>query len=302
VGCAGRGDLVGAGNLVAGNLPFLTNLERTMIGNRVLDHLTGIPGSLGLWSRLGIGSLAARVRYGAFDRPHYAYGIYSAADLAKRLGIPEIAVIELGVAGGNGLVAMERIAAEVATHFGIRIAVYGFDSGAGMPPAQDYRDLPHVWAQGFYKMDEPALRARLSSAQLFIGDVAETIPAFARQSHPPVGFVAFDLDYYSSTKLALGLFDASPASRLPRVYCYMDDIIWPEYACHNEFVGELLAIREFNSEHAHMKLCPLHLLKHMRRRQFPWNDQIYVLHDFKHPLYAQNVTQEGSAYREIPLG
>ncbi|HEY4338385.1 MAG TPA: hypothetical protein VGM97_00385 [Steroidobacteraceae bacterium] len=272
-----------------------------MLANRMLDLLVRTPGFLGLWSRLQWGSLPLRVRYGAWSRPHYAYGVFAAADLAKRLGLSAISVIEFGVAGGNGLVALEQIAKLTAAHFGITIAVYGFDAGTGMPAPQDYRDLPHVWDQGFYKMNEAALRARLSSAQLFIGNVAQTIPAFAAQSHPPIGFVSFDLDYYSSTKAALTLFDAPPESRLPRVYGYMDDIIWPEYACHNEYIGELLAIREFNAEHAHLKLCKLHLLRHMRRHAFPWNDQIYVLHDFLHPLYAKNITGSGAAEREIPL-
>jgi hypothetical protein len=272
-----------------------------MLLNRVLDILVGLPGFLGLWTRLQLGSLPLRVRYGAWSRPHYAYGVFAAAELAKRLGLPAISVIEFGVAGGNGLVALEQLAKLTAEHFGIRIVVYGFDAGTGMPAPQDYRDLPHVWGQGFYQMDEAALRARLSGAQLFIGDVAQTIPKFAAQEHPPIGFVSFDLDYYSSTKAALRLFDGPHETRLPRVYGYMDDIIWPEYACHNDYVGELLAIKEFNDEHAQMKLCRLHLLRHMRRRAFPWNDQIYVLHDFQHPLYSRNITGTTAGHREIPL-
>lgn len=260
-----------------------------------------MPGALGLWTRLELGSVPTRVHYGAWSRPHYAYGVYSAADLARRLGLERISVIELGVAGGNGLVALEEIARLVRAHFGIGIEVYGFDAGSGMPAPVDYRDLPHVWGEGFYQMDEAALRARLFEAQLLIGDVRETIPSFDVRAHAPIGFVAFDLDYYSSTKVALGLFQADSKTRLPRVYCYMDDIIWPEYACQNEFVGELLAIREFNDEHRSMKLCRLHLLRHMRPRYSPWNDQIYVLHDFAHPLYATNITATGVSSREIPL-
>jgi hypothetical protein len=272
------------------------------IQNRLLNGITGVPGALGLWTRLGRGSVPTRVRYGVWTRPHYAYGVYSAADLAKRLELKRIAVLELGVAGGNGLVALEDIARRVGTHFGIEIEVYGFDAGSGMPAPLDYRDLPHVWGEGFYKMDEAALRARLSGAKLFIGNVRETIPRFNAQDHAPIGFVSFDLDYYSSTKDAFGLFEGGAQTRLPRVYCYMDDIIWPEYACQNKYVGELLAIEQFNAEHEKMKLCQLHLLRHMRQRSFPWNDQIYVLHDFAHPLYARNITHEGKSFREIPLG
>jgi hypothetical protein len=59
----------------------------------------------------------------------------------------------------------------------------------------------------------------------------------------PVGFVAFDLDYYSSTTVAFRVFEKE---HLPRVHCYFDDTIWPESAYHNEYIGELCAIREFN--------------------------------------------------------
>lgn len=260
-----------------------------------------MPGFLSLWTKFPVGAFSTRVRFGASSRPHYAYGIYSAAELAKRLGLQSISVIELGVAGGNGLLAMEKIAKETADFFGISISVYGFDAGSGMPSPVDYRDLPHVWGEGFYRMDEASLRSRLSSAELFIGNVHNTIPNFVAGQHPPIGFISFDLDYYSSTKAAFALFEGTDTTRLPRVYCYMDDIIWPEYACHSEYVGELLAIKEFNDDHQTKKISRLHLLRHMRPRYFPWNDQIYVMHDFSHPLYCKNITNQGHQYREIPL-
>jgi hypothetical protein len=73
------------------------------------------------------------------------------------------------------------------------------------------------------------------------------------------------------------------------VYCYFDDILYPEFACYNPWTGELCAIREFNEERKEVKLCPLHLLRWMRPHPEPWNDQIYVLHDFRHPLYSVNL-------------
>ena len=56
-------------------------------------------------------------------------------------------------------------------------------------------------------MDEGALRKRLTSAELVLGPVAETIPEWSNSEHPPVGFIAFDLDYYSSTVEAFQLLD-----------------------------------------------------------------------------------------------
>jgi hypothetical protein len=59
-----------------------------------------------------------------------------AADQARREGHTVIAVIEFGVAEGRGLLALEAHAAAVERVTGIRIHVYGFDSGGGMPREQ----------------------------------------------------------------------------------------------------------------------------------------------------------------------
>jgi hypothetical protein len=268
----------------------------------LLRRLTQIPGARSLWCRFPVGPLDLRVRYGIFSRPHYAYGVYTAAELAARLHIPAISVVEFGVAGGRGLVALEGIAKEVSRDLGINIAVYGFDTGKGMPAPVDYRDLPHVWEQGFYEMDEAALKASLKQANLILGDVASTVPAFLRTPDlPPIGFVAFDLDYYSSTKAALRLFEGSPESHLPRAFCYFDDIMWPEIACHNQYTGELCAIREFNAEHVNLKVTPIHMFSHTRPHPAAWNEQMYVLHDYQHPLYCVNVTPKGARHTQLPI-
>jgi hypothetical protein len=213
--------------------------------------------------------------------------------------LPGITACEFGVAGGDGLLALEQIAIEVGRFWSIKVDTYGFDAGCGMPAPRDYRDLPHVWSEGFYAMDQTKLRSRLSRAVLILGDVAETAPRFAPRH--PLGFIAFDLDYYSSTKAALRVFEGPPESRLPRVFCYFDDTIWPERACHNEYVGELCAIREFNEEHAAMKLCPPHLLTANFPHPAIWHHQIYVLHDFDHALYCVNVTPNTAAHRQLVL-
>jgi hypothetical protein len=268
--------------------------------DRILTRLTQVPGVRGLWQRVPLGSLATRVRYGIFDRPHYAYGVYFAADQAQRLGLKSITIVELGVAGGKGLLALERIAALIARRLGIQIDVVGFDSGIGMPAPVDYRDLPHVWGTGFYQMDEPRLRAALSpSTELVLGPIDETIPAWTPKSC--IGFIAFDVDYYSSTKSAFRLFQRAVSVCLPRTYCYFDDLMWPEHACHNEYTGELCAIREFNREQNDKKICPIHMLRHIRVHEAPWNEMMYVLHDFGHPLYCRNLTPEGAQNRQIPL-
>ena len=170
------------------------------------------------------------------------------------------------------------------------MATYGFDAGSGMPTPIDYRDLPYVWQPGFFEMDEAALRARLKRSELLIGDVHDTIPEFvARDDFPPIGFVSFDLDYYSSTVAAMKLLETTAAQRLPRVYCYFDDVLGDDMEIHSRFVGELLAIEEFNRAHDDVKVAPIHGLAHKRHIAAAWNDQIYVSHAFTHPEYDTHI-------------
>ena len=233
-------------------------------------------------------SIAKRVRYGVWTRPHFGYGVYHAADQAVRLGVPAISVIEMGVAGGNGLLALEGIAAEIGAYFGIGISVFGFDLGSGLPRPVDYRDVPHAWEEGFFKMDQDKLRGRLKHASLIIGEVDRTVLEFiAKGGFPPIGFVSFDLDYYSSTRSAFGLFAGSFETRLPRTYCYFDDLMWPDLACQNKFIGELCAIRDFNVEHEFQKICPIYGLRY-RVPHFPLLDRI----DLRTPRFQPSVIHE----------
>jgi hypothetical protein len=273
-----------------------------MASDALLRRLASVPLVRNLWTKSRLGKLETRLRFDAVEQPWYAYGVHASAVLAKKLGLPAISVVEFGVAAGRGLVVLERIAKMVGADVGVDIATFGFDSGGGMPAPVDYRDLPHVWGEGYYPMDREALLARLRRAKLVIGDVAKTVPeTLASGAMPPVAFIAFDLDYYSSTKAAFRIFEGPAATRLPRVQCYFDDISWPEFGCLNEYVGELLAIREFNDEHAKMKICPISLLRTQRQRPARWNEQIYVCHDFAHPHYVKNVAPAEESFRRIDL-
>jgi len=89
----------------------------------IVRQLTRLPFVLGLWERFPIGPLPLRVHYGVFPYGHYAYGTYHAAVSASRLGIPRITVIELGVAGGRGLLALEAASAEIEREVGVAIDV-----------------------------------------------------------------------------------------------------------------------------------------------------------------------------------
>jgi hypothetical protein len=268
----------------------------------LLSQLARLPYVLGLWERFPIGSVATRVHYGIFPYPHYAYGVYWAAVLASRLRIPRISVIEFGVAGGRGLVALEQASAQIERDRGVGIDVVGFDTGDGMPAAADYRDLPHIWASGFYKMDADKLRARLTRARLILGDVGSTTRDWLLGGlRAPIGFVAFDLDYYSSTKAAFALFDGPDVSHLPRVYCYFDDVCSNALACMSEHLGELLAIREFNASHSERKISRVEQVRIHRPRWENWQDRMYAFHNFAHPKYNTLVIPKTDKDTQLPL-
>jgi hypothetical protein len=154
-----------------------------------------LPFAHGLWLRFPVGSVENKVLHGIYPYPHYAYGVYWAAFNARQLGLERMAAIEFGVAGGRGLIALQKCSAEISKALGIGIDVVGFDSGEGMPKPIDYRDLPHVWREGFFPMDQDKLREQLDGAQLVLGDVERTVAEWAKAPHAPVGFISFDLDY-----------------------------------------------------------------------------------------------------------
>lgn len=248
--------------------------------------------------RLRIGSFAFRYRIGALDRPHYAYILYQAAQLAARLGLPRISAIEFGVAGGNGLVWMERHAEAIEKLFPVKIDIYGFDTGGGLPEPKDYRDLPYHWQGGFFAMDQDALRARLKRAKLVIGDVAETLPAFMDQPGlAPVGAVSHDFDFYSSTMEGLRLFEGAAERTLPRVYCYFDDTMGADMELYSDFTGERLAIEDFNRATDMRKIGIPYYLR-ARQALGAWVNQIWVCHLFDHPRYNQFIS---SADQQLPL-
>jgi hypothetical protein len=227
------------------------------------------------------------VRNGVQTRPQYLWPLLHATHAARALGLRRIAALEFGVAGGNGLLAMERAAAATTELSGTEVSIFGFDTGSGMPAPVDPRDAPWLIEPAYFPMDEAALRERLDGSELVLGPVAETAAAWAGSEHPPVGFVAFDLDYYSSTVQALRVLEADPEGLLPRVPCYVDDVFGYGWT---DFVGPRAAIDEFNRDHAERKIGKVHGLRfELPAEEFhePWHEKLYVLHVFDHPRYSE---------------
>jgi len=222
-------------------------------------------------------------------RPHYVWGVLVGAALGKALGYSRVSVIEFGVAGGAGLLALERAAELTEQLAGIKVDVYGFDSGSGLPKPQDYRDVPFAWTEGYYPIGVQELQSRLRCAQLKLGLIRETLPRFLAEAPAPIAFVGVDLCLYSSATEALKLFCADQRFLLPRVTTSFRCINGKNYT---DYTGERLAISEFNSENAMRKLSPIYNLRFLvpaesLREVGTWPEWLYTLHLFNHPRYGE---------------
>lgn len=240
-------------------------------------------------------SPAVRALWDLSARPAYLVGLLAAVEQAKRQKIDEIAVIEFGVAGGAGLLAMEYEAAALEREFNINIKVFGFDMGAaGLPEfIGDHRDHPDIWQSGDYPMDEAALKARLSSrTTLVLGNLRETVPRFlAEHTPPPIGFVSVDVDLYSSARDALALLAAPGMPMLWHVPVYLDDI---EFIFNHRFAGELLAVHEFNTQYEHIKIDRWYGLRNGRPfPERPYLEKLFVAHDLVGVAQARPVRERG---------
>jgi hypothetical protein len=153
-----------------------------------------------------------------------------------------------------------------------------------MPPPRDYRDHPELYKEGFFAMNRDALEAALPrNARLILGDLKDTVSPFVSSLDPavPIGFVSLDVDYYSSAKSALALFEGAPSCYFPYVYVYVDDI---NQTSNSNFAGELLAIAEFNEAQAFRKLEHDWTLVHKRVfKHAEWLSHMFKLQVFDHP-------------------
>ena len=243
-------------------------------------------------------SLKTKAEWDAVARPNYLMGVLYAASQAKEEDRKEASVVEFGVAGGNGLLALESYAAAVEKETGVNIQVWGFDTGQGLTKlCGDHRDHPDRYTEGEYAMEKFQLTSRLSSrTKLILGDVAQTVQAFVKEaSYPPIGFISVDLDLYSSSKHALQIL-ALPGTRiLRRVAMYFDDV---DSHVHHRWAGELLAIQEFNEDRGSVKIDCWRGIE--SGRPFPervWLKRMYIAHD----LAAISLVKPRQSRRQLPL-
>lgn len=239
------------------------------------------------------GDLRARIRFDVEGRAPYAWGLLTAADLAKWFGYCRISVIEFGVADGGGLLELCRLTQLVSEETRVSIDVIGFDNGLGLPPPSDFRDHPEIWARGDFAMaSERDLRARLpSNCQLIMGDIGDTVSNFivGHSVEAPIAFCSFDVDLYSSTRSALDIYSGSADHYLPVGVAYFDDTIGSATSfgslCRNKKAGQLLALDEFNVHNNARVIDNIRALKYRRPlSNEQWMDQVYGVHVLDSPL------------------
>lgn len=224
-------------------------------------------------------SIRAHAMWDTSSRPNYLLGVLKAADQAREEKISKILAVEFGVAAGNGLLVLQDIAEAVERETGIVIEVVGFDSGSGLPAVPfDYRDHTDWWIPQDYPMDTEALKARLKPrTKLILGEVAQNVQQFLDTNDVTVGFISFDLDYYSSTKNAFPLLSSPKRKILRRTPLYFDDV---DFYFNHQFAGELLAIDEFNKSTDEVRIDKWRgIHKERPFPEAPWLEKMYVAHD-----------------------
>jgi|TARA_B110001452_G_C15185018_1_gene411589 hypothetical protein len=231
-------------------------------------------------------------------KPHYESILYEACLEAKKLGINNVTTLELGVAGGNGIMALEKYKKKIEKVLDIKIDIYGFDTGTGLPETENVNeDLPFFWRSDQYKIDKDDLEKRISS-KIFYGDVKDTVDDFVKVNKNKICCIFFDLDLYTSTKNFLNQVPKIKDQLLPRVLCYMDDVYVPENYI-NQFNGVFKAIDEFNNANDKFKLgCSV---DHHKSFKFPLaKTSIYTLHSLENELYKKFIS--GGIESDLSVG
>jgi Macrocin-O-methyltransferase (TylF) len=176
--------------------------------------------------------------------------------LAQHAESPEGAYYEFGVGWGGTLtkyLSARRSFCRALRLDGQTFPTYAFDSFKGLPESSDPRDQHPLWKPGTFAYSREAVTHRLRvkglpteppTVNLIEGTFAETLTTGLRNdlARNPPAIVTIDVDYYSSTRVVLEWLRPMLVSG---TIFYFDDI-WSFHG--NPDLGELAAIRDFNSE------------------------------------------------------
>lgn len=269
------------------SVKMLKKLARAYIWKRLLYERLSEPLHLNLMAIFVFlfGTYRQRIEFDLVLRQNHAYALLDVADQAKSLGYERLSIFEFGVAAGAGLVNLQEIARRITRLTGVEFDIYGFDTGAGMPPPKSYKDHPEYYQAGDFPTDVARLSALLDgNTKLILGAIADTTSDFLQKdfSRSPIAFISIDVDYYSSAVDALVVLKHRADNLLPRVVLYLDDL---EYLGHNSWCGEQAAVNEFTQQNP---LRPIEkhafLRGHRIFKNARWIDHIYQCHVLDHPV------------------
>ena len=191
---------------------------------------------------------------------------------------------------GGGLINMAKIAKKLSNYYNIEAKVIGFDSMIGMPNPVDYRDHPEKYLDGdFIPVDFEKLKSILpENCMIYTGNLKKSIKEFQKtlSKGDHIAFISFDLDYWSSTLDSFEIFNFPFNCFLPRTVLYFDDI---QDIDDNEYAGEFLAIKEYNSENKVKKIVQINNLKYQRIfKNQVWIEQMYWHINFNNPFFSRD--------------
>ena len=229
-------------------------------------------------------SLQTKLDLDWFPFPQYAYTLNLAVRQARQLGHDRISAVVFGIGNGDGLAALETIAAALEAECGIGIDLFGFWADAPDPPT-DPRDLPYLRHPA---PDRLAAEAKVKRSTLLPGALDTALPGFLDALTPaPTGLIVIDLLRYTTACQALQLLEADPGSRLPRTFVCLQNTVGDDDALHGPHAGERLAIGTFTRAHPRCPIAPIAGLRDKRVFPSAWCDSVYVAHDLDHPRYAE---------------
>lgn len=209
-----------------------------------------------------------------YGRPSYRYLIYRAYNEAIKLNYKSCTIIEFGVGSGKGMKILEKISKNLMNKFNFKINLVGFDS-LGLKNLSDYRDVKFKWKENFYTGSEEDFK-KFDLAKIYVGDVKDTLIKMKKNKDSPLAGLIFDLNLYTSTMSAFNVFNIDEKYVLPRIDCYFDDSNTIEY------IGERLAIKEFNEKNKYKKIAQ-NPLTYSLDDISGW--AFYEFHNFKHSKY-----------------
>jgi hypothetical protein len=271
------------------NLRILKRIYLERLGEPLLYNLVS------LWI-LFFGNIKKKIEYDLIPRQPYAFGLNQAFKAASNLGLNKIIVIEFGVAQGAGLFNLADICSRLSVIYKLDYKVVGFDTGYGMPSPIDYRDHPEKYRKGDFPPERLTKNILPIKTDLIYGPIKETLQEFVQnlKADDKITFISIDVDYYSSTIDCFEIFNAKGENFLPSTILYFDDV---NNIDNNKYMGELLAITEYNQRKEKKKICKMTQLKNWRIfKNAMWIDQMYFLHvldaDYRDPKNYENKEQQ----------